>query len=107
MPALVQVTFKALEKSFIDLSVNLEQASTRELKAVIKVNNALVQNLNALKLFSILKVEGYREAAAIIVIGYSVQADSNSTVPLGTNINAVSLLVQDKEGKDQIRDLSF
>ena len=104
MPALVQVTLKALEKGFVDLSVNLEQASTRGLKAVVKVNDTLVQNLNALELFSILKVEGYREAAAVVVTGYSVQADGNGTVPLGTNINAVSLLVQDKGSEDKIRD---
>ena len=104
MPALVQVTLKALKEGFVDLSVNLEQASTRGLKAVVEVNDALVQNLNALKLFSVLKVEGYREVVAIIVTGYSIQADSNSTIPLGTNINAVSLLVQNKGGKDKIRD---
>ena len=50
---------------------------------------------------------GYREAAAVVVAGHGVQADGNSTVPLGTDINAVSLLVQDEGGEDQMRDLSL
>ena len=47
---------------------------------------------------------GHGEAAAPVVAGHGVQADGNSTVPLGTNINVVSLLVQDEAGEDQMRD---
>jgi len=73
---------------------------------VVEVNNALVENLNALVLNSVLKIESYIKAAAYIIASESVKADYNSIIALRTNNNLViSLLVCNKEGEYKVRDL--
>jgi len=73
---------------------------------VVEVNDALVEDLNALVLNSILKIGSYIKAAAYIIASESVKADYNSIIALRTNNNLViSLLVYNKEGEHKVRDL--
>ena len=105
LPALIQVPLKELAEAFVYLGVDFGPAGIRGRVVTVEVDNAPVQNFNALELFSILEVGGHGEAAACVVAGPRVQADGNSTVLLGTNNNVVSSLVQDELGEDEMRDL--
>ena len=106
MRSLAQRSPKAVIELFVDISVYLEQSRTSGLIVVVEVNNALVENLNALVLNSILKIESYVKAVAYIIVSESVKADYNSIITLRTNNNLViSLLVYNKEGEYKVRDL--
>ena len=106
MRSLAQRLPKAVAELFVDVSVHLEQSRTSGLVVVVEVNNALVEDLNALILNSVLKIESYIKAAAYIIVSESVKADYNSIITLRTNNNLViSLLIYNKEGEYKIRDL--
>ena len=106
MRGLAQRSPKAVAELFVDVSVHLEQGRTSGLVVVVEVNDALVEDLNALVLNSVLKIESYVKAAAYVVASESVKADYNSIVALRTNNNLViSLLVCDKGGEHKVRDL--